>query len=290
MSGKRNYERLPIKLFGKQLLESKDLDPIYVALHQLTQHDGWDNAQVERWMIAYWCFYHAGVASYLSEFKGASFWAKMLVAAANETQTPVGTRWPRGSERRHFRGKQGTSAIAELGNRYGNEPEKMVHFIGGAGGPYATVEKRIRQHRSFGPWISFKVADMLERICGYNITFENSEIFMFDSPTKAAFMVWASNARKPVSTSEPPEEERDGVIKFVVDALTDHFQSHEPPPRGGRPLGLQEVETILCKWKSHVRGHYPLYNDIDEINEGLEVWATKNDSAKMFLANMPKRP
>ena len=53
-------------------------------------------------------------------------------------------------------------------------------------------------------------------------------------------------------------------------------------------MNIQEVETVLCKWKSHMNGHYPLWNDIHDVNTGLEPWAGRCSAARAFLAHMPK--
>ena len=53
-------------------------------------------------------------------------------------------------------------------------------------------------------------------------------------------------------------------------------------------MNIQEVETVLCKWKSHMNGHYPLWNDIHDVNTGLEPWAGCCSAARAFLAHMPK--
>ena len=55
-----------------------------------------------------------------------------------------------------------------------------------------------------------------------------------------------------------------------------------------RPVGLQEVETILCKWKSHMNGHYPLNNDIMEIRHGLKDWLPVSALARAFYDAMPE--
>ena len=37
-----------------------------------------------------------------------------------------------------------------------------------------------------------------------------------------------------------------------------------------------------------MNGHYPLWNDIHEVNTGLEPWAGCCSAARAFLAHMPK--
>ena len=48
--------------FGAQLLETKDLDPVYVMLHEADL----GKPTLYRWLIAYWAFYHCGTAAWAS--------------------------------------------------------------------------------------------------------------------------------------------------------------------------------------------------------------------------------
>lgn len=295
MAGARSYERLPVEEFGRQLLASRDLDPVYCALHDLKRH--WGVSRVARWMVAYWCYYHCGAASYLSDFVGARFWSEMMRAAENKEPAPTDGRWPRGSERRHFRGQQAIRSVEELATRYGDRPEEMVIYVAGSAvepwgklttesNPFEAVAKRVREHRGFGPWISFKVGDMLERVLGTPVDFSEAAVFMFKDPVKAALMVWRDKMRLP-ENAKPKDTA--AAIHGVVEHLLGEFDGTTAPPNGDRLVGLQEVETVLCKWKSHVNGHYPLYNDIDEINEGLTAWVGVTDAAREFQDAMPRR-
>lgn len=284
MSG-RNYERLAIEPFGRQLIETGDLDPIYIAL---TNMEFDDEAHLHRWLIAYWCFYHAGVACWLSEARGPDFWAAMKTAAANVSPTPTGERWPRGSERRHFRGEASVKAVRTLWGKYLEFPEVMVEYIVGPlenqPVPFGEVSGRAQEHPLFGPWIGFKVADMVDRVLERPVSFDNAAVFMFADPTKAALKLWALKAG--LNETAVPKD-RDKAINQVVDYLIAHFADLRAPPKGDRPIGLQEVETVLCKWKSHMNGHYPLFNDIDEINEGVLPWRTTCKTAEAFAHAMP---
>jgi hypothetical protein len=281
----QSYERLSIEDFGAHLLNSGDLDPIYMMLHNVG-HD-FDDPQMYRWLVAYWCFYHAGVASYLSEFRGWGFWKKMMEAGVNETPTPLGGRWPRASERRHFRGFQAINAIQELEDEYGDSPESMVVYLSQCHGvplDYQTVARRVKTHRGFGDWISFKVADMLDRVLQVPVSFDQAEVFMFKDPRKSALMQY--RLRHNITDPEEPIDEP-AAIREVVGYLIDHFSGTAAPPLWDRPVGLQEVETILCKWKSHSRGHYPLNNDCEEIRHGLEEWSKVTKVAKLLAAFVP---
>lgn len=292
---KRTYDRLSVEDFGRHLLDVNELDPIYVALWRcLKMEDGYSWSQAARWMVAYWCYYNAGVASYMAGFEGDEFWEYMLHAAHNSNLAPSPVArpghhngdWPRGHERRHFRGKQAVTGICELIKRYGSRPEDMVTAMTEGDMDYESVARRARQHRGFGPWISFKIADMVDRVLEQRVDFTQAQVFMFTDPVKAALMLWRLRAGVP-ETAQPRDQQ--GAITQVVEYLTEHFSGYTAPPAHDRPVGLQEVETILCKWKSHMNGHYPLWNDTDEINASLREWSSVAPLASPFLVNMPGR-
>lgn len=276
------YDKLSIVDFGRELLKTNDLDPVYVALYGLK----WDQDQIKRWLVAYWCFYHCGFASYISEFEGNQYWDEMMTAAENNTKSPAGGRWPRGAERRHFRGRAATDGIAMLRTRY-DRPESMIDYIIHETiepQPFKTVCARVREHSAFGPWIGFKVCDMLDRVLDVPIDFDQAAIFMFKDPVKAVEMLW----RQQTGYGEKARpKDLNAVITQVVAWLTEEFKDFKAPPIYDRPVSLQEVETVLCKWKSHMNGHYPLRKDTREITEGLAPWAGYT-SVREFRDLMPK--
>lgn len=284
---RRNYERLAIEPFGRQLITSGDLDPVYIALQRLKL--SWPREQIARWLIAYWCFYHCGLASHASEFQGTKFWELLHAAALNDTLAPPGGRWPRGHERRHARGVQGCGMIVDLETRYGEHPGAMVDYI--LGGTriskwlqFQDVANRVKEHTLFGPWIAFKVCDMIDRVLGVPVSFEQAHIFMFKDPVRAAEMLYRE--RSGISREATIKIKTAAIIPGVVAYLEKEYSDLKAPPLWDRPIGLQEVETVLCKWKSHMNGHYPLNNDIDEIQDGLQGWG---QAAEAFSAMMPER-
>lgn len=281
----RDYQRLTIEAFGRQLLTTGDLDPIYISLWQCQERKLLTPEQVCRWLVAYWCYYDAGVASWMSERTGAAFWEAMLVAARNEAPTPLGGRWSRGKERRHFRGLQGIQATQELAKRY-PQPEAMVHYIANEGAPatFVQVAGRAQEHRGFGPWISFKIADMLNRILMVPVDFDKASVFMFDDPRKSALMVFRDKQKMP---KDAPIADEAAAIDKVLGYLGKVFKDYKAAPDYVRPLNVQELETILCKFKSHLNGHYGLNNDIHEILEGVKPWIQHSSTAAKFISTMP---
>lgn len=297
--GLRDYPRLSIFDFGKILLKSEDLDPVYTALWTLDLRNQISEGQLHRWLLAYWCFYHCGVASWISEGSGKEFGERMTVAALNldSDPAPIGGRWPRGHERRHFRGKNAELALSHLFDRFGSSGQmatKLIQYLGETtfssniyrhGVPFKTVSDRAQTLVGFGPWIAWKIADMMERVVNVPVDFTGSDIFMFKDPAEAALLYWTTeNPGKELPASKA---ERTELMHDVAKFLTGYFQDYQAPPRGDRPVNIQEVETILCKWKSHTKGFYPINNDIDEINQGLDSWASVSETARKFRASMP---
>lgn len=272
----KKYQTLKIEEFGRQLLASNDLDPLYVALYKSKAELG--HNVLCRWLLAYWCFYHAGVASYISEFSAEDYWETMMTAARNEN-----LYWSRGKERRHFRAANAINSMNYLVGLNKTASDIIEDWYAPS---LKEVSKRVQQAVGFGPWIAFKVADMMERVLGYSIDFNETEVMMYSEPKKAAWMLWNERAapRYPPNTRFREE----GVLKDVVASLKLTYDSFDAPPTYNRKVGIQEIETILCKWKSHKNGHYPLNNDIHEIREGLTKWMPRSRIAATIFDNMPE--
>jgi hypothetical protein len=276
------YPKLGIVPFGKHLIESGDLDPVYIALHEAKL----EPTLLKRWLLVYWTFYHCGVASYIADADNVElFWERWSLAASNLDPAPISGRWPRGHERRHMRGMNAVRCWEAMAGRYFEAPERFVDVTVPGPTTCREVIKRVRDHVQFGPWIGFKVADMTERVLGTPVDFTNAEVFIFDDPRKAALLFWRLSQNQPEG-ARPRDEGK--VLELAVHFLKESFANHVAPPRNDRPIGLQEVETVLCKWKSHLNGHYPLNNDILEIRAGLQPWCEHSETARRVLAAMPE--
>lgn len=283
----RAYPRLAIEPFGRQLITSGDLDPVYIALAKMEM----DRPQLARWLVSYWLCYHSGAASWLSEQEGDSYWYWLKAAAWNNVSTPLGgdSRWPRAPERRHWRGASAVKSADHLADRY-QTPLDMVEWcawedVDLEGVPLACVDvrERVEEHVGFGPWISFKVADMIDRVWGTPVEFSMTDI-LYDSPEQAALRLWKYKQGLP-DAAEPKDRGR--AVSQVMHHLLDQFKGVTAPPLHDRPIGLPEVETILCKWGSHMNGHYPLDNDLTDIRAGAEPWAAVSSTAAAFLHHFP---
>ena len=241
------YEVLSHWDFGKNLLETGDLDPVYIGLNKLELLP----EQLHQWLLSYWCFYHAGISCQISGLESVDFWHYLLFWASRPAA-------PRGIERRHFRGFAAQKAVHWLQETYISASEAIEDITKGAT-TFQQINSNVQNWPLFGPWIAFKVADMLERCAGIEIDFSNCELEMYSEPTKGALLI-------------ADLEDWDRNVKTVVDQLYIAYSSYKSPPTYDRPVGLQEIETIFCKFKSHYNGHYPLGKDTRELKEMLHGW------------------
>lgn len=261
--------------FGQQLVETGDLDPVYIMLNI-------GNLSPEvtaRWCLAYWMFYHTGVASRIAEHSGPYFWGQVRAALAE--------KWPRGTERRHFRGQNAEKSVNYLQQRF-PEPEDACASLAGLktweeledaaplvdAVPFGHVSMRAQQWVGFGPWIAFKIADMIDVCVGIPVAFPRDSSVWYDEPIKGGVFAWLDKQRHGV----PYNEYYDGLTRAqarervdeMIPYLMQSFATTVGPDNRG--VGVQELETILCKFKSYVNGHYPIGKDTREILHALNGW------------------
>lgn len=236
-----------------------DLDPLYIALWKANL----PYTQLCKFSFAYWCFYHAGLCCKLSEQAG--FFGALLEVVKG------GTAYPRGTERRHFRGKLAIESITAIERRFRRVgAEGIVDWIAEAAPIVGKVMGRVEQLPGFGPWISWKAADMLERLGLAKINFTEADLVrMFRSSKQGAEEVCAA-AR--IGSGLVP------AYQYLVAKL----ESLKAPPRYERPINVQEIETILCKWHSHLGGHYPVGKDSRELRLGILRYARYRTSQKLL--------
>lgn len=252
---------LSVLKFGKIMLETNDLDPIYVMLHASKM----PRDQLKRWILAYVCYYNAGVATFCSEVTGAEFWARLRKGHED--------KWPRGAERRHFRGGTSDYVTSWLPKTY-ETPEEAIDFLVGKKSErkFSQVIARVKTWKYFGPWVAFKIADLIDRVLGYPVDFSDCRLDIYDTPKKGAELVIKLYGK-------------DSDMNGVIDRLEKHFSTFQAPPFYDRPINVQEIETILCKFHSHSHGHYPVGKDTKEIAEGLHGWGKL---AKSLIKHLPK--
>lgn len=258
---KPTYPILPWQEFGRQLIESLDLDPVYVMLYKArhAKHDAIDDVLLKRFCLAYWMFYSCDTASRIAE--DDNFWKGCVLAQLE--------KWPRGAERRHYRGDTSSKSIKQLMS-IPAPPEGIVDYMT-KGNTFEDIQRNLQNYYAFGPWITWKIADMAERVLGKDIDFSAADLSMYKEPLAGAALIAPS-----------------GNLKFAITLLEREFNMMKAPPAYDRWLNIQEYETILCKYKSHVNGHYPLWKDTREIHESTAK--SPSTLGKYLLQFLPPLP
>lgn len=255
---------LSVQQFGEGLLRTNDLDPVYVALWKARL----PHSQLLRLILAYSCLYHLGAAAKLSEFQNKKYWDKLEEAAINE-----GLKWPRNSERRHFRGAAAIKTVESLRAKY-TTPELAVHQWFKHDTTFTELSRRVQEEEGYGPWIAFKLGDLAERL-GWPVDFSDCELGIYKDPKQGAALYVYGDWGHPITPLE---------LKTTIEGLVGYFYKFLAPPRYERRVNVQEVESILCKWKSYMRGHYTLGHDIAQVRKNLVGWGP---TAEELLAQMP---
>jgi Amino acid:DNA transferase len=256
---------MDIRDFGTALIRTGDLDPVYIGIVGAKLEE----PQLCRLLLAYWFFYHLGVAAHLSNFEGNAYWAIVREAAINRTQS---RSWPRGTERRHFRAEAAVKAVDWMRSHY-PQPEDPVRSLKQYDFQQSLMDA-VLKWLMFGPWIAFKAADMMERVYGHPVRFNKDVILMYEEPRAGLELL--SKDSNFITVDRSHAAIYSGLIQF--------FSALWAPPDKKRMCGPQEVETILCKYKSMKGGHYHIGKDIHEVRTGLEGWGA---TAEKILLSMP---
>lgn len=235
---------------GYDMIATQDLDPIYTIAAASNMGDD----MLKRWLLAYWCYYHAGVSSYVAEGKPGQFYDRMWEGSGLDG----GDKWPRGMERRYFYGQQAANLLNGL-EGYGG-PEKIVNAMTNHY-DFQSIASAVEGFTGFGPWMAWKVADMAERVLCYDVDFSNSEIGIYKDPVMGAAFILTGDKSYDISSEE---------LASVVDDMESQLSHLKAPPYYDRPINIQEIETVLCKYKAHCYGFYPLGNDTHHIHKGFE--------------------
>lgn len=246
--------------FGRRLVETGDLDPVYILLWEASLEPD----TLERWLLAYWCFYHVGVACWAADRGDAGdYWGALGTAAGSK-------EYPRCHERRHFRGAAALGAVERLRSR---GVTALFNDLYAAGPTARDVIAAVTGWHMFGPWIGFKVADMLERLGLRTVRFDTDTAFYKGSPQEGAELLWRVEHPGEGRRAEGKDESR-----WAAERILTELADLTAPPAHDRPLGVQEAETICCKWSSYTKGRYHLGEDIEGCRRALG-WASARRSA-----------
>lgn len=244
--------------FAAKTIYTDDLDPVYVALYKC----GMPEDMLMRWCAAFVTYYHMGTACQLCTLKDDEFW------------TELWTRYdtaPRASERRHFRGEAGKKAIKAWIQTYGT-PER---FFAACMQPsfMKLLQLSIPQ---IGHYFTWKCMDLREAVFGYEVDWTDSEYHMVALPMQGLDVIFPDlQNKKRANYAE--------ALLRVADAI----RYINAPPRGVRPCGVAEAETVCCMAKSYYKSQKPIGKDIVEKRHDLTGYG---EIADHILSFMPLEP
>lgn len=253
--------------WGKTLLDAREADPPYDMLVNAYRAGVLTDESLRRWLMGFWLFYHVGVAAFLAERPSNFFWASALMIACKQPNefVPDG-KWPRGGYRRYFRGKAATDTLNYFAGGY-RSPEQIVDSLYSGCKTFQGIEKRVKALPTYGYTMSFKIADMGERVLGLPITFDNEMKFP-DEPDKG----------------EQITSELFGVDRATVRAKLLYAIKDCPiPGLDTRHPGVQEAETVACEYKHFLSGKFKIGQDGPKLRSHLSGYGDLAQELAKYL-------
>jgi len=235
-------------VFGKRLIQTKDLDPVYCVIKECKELN--DPSNLKPWLLAYWCFYDMGTASWIYEGgQEGKYWERFGLASGSK-------EYSRGRERRHYRGQAAVKSFNYLKAR--GLQDLFQNLQGDI--TCDKVMEEVTNWYLFGPWIAFKAADMLERLSLASVAFTNEDVYLFESPLKGA-----EELRESLSSNVLDKD----LPCWAVDTILENLGPMMAPPAMERVINAQEAETVLCKWHAYNNNKYKIGEDIEACHKSL---------------------
>ena len=243
--------------FGKGLIKSQDIDPLYPVLRDLVDGMGFEEA--------YW-LQHLYVAWYNLP-SGWRAWIDMPMPESFDPEL-IDPRWPTGTERRANRGGK---VIAHLSSTIDTidkdfEGDIVRFFTDGIFEPedsyqptvnWMVMNERLQGLYLNGRWAAYKQCEVLRRVMDVPLEAPDMGMQFSSGPREGLAMLYG----------EVPGQTR-GVIN-QLDAQARDLQ--ERALAMGLEADIEELETVLCNFKSLRKGKYYIGHDIDELQEQIDV-------------------
>lgn len=262
-----NFEYNPDQPFwlnhAKATIITDDLDPVYVGVQRSMSQLG--EAKTHRFLTAMVLYYHIGLACQITDSSDdLNFWEVM---EANYEGTK------RGTERRYFRGEQGTRSLNYLKKTF----KTPTDFITGLYRPkYSQLMTAFEPVPAFGPYFVWKIQDFYDRILSMPIEPDTCVLHLPGEPLKGMELV-----RKEM-----------GLDGYTVKQMFDYMEAAlhlegvvTAPPLHDRPVDIREIETCMCMLKHYYNGSDYVGKDLVDKYESLEGYG---ETADLIRSHIPK--
>ena len=237
--------------FADVTIGTNDLDPMYEFFTSM-RNSTYGEDYTDRVMMHFVLFYHIGEAIDAANYTGQQWWTHVWSKFGS---------CRRGTERRHFRGKQGMDALTRLQRAVdGAAPEDAFRMM--TAPSYTELMNLFTKGRfegtGFGTYFVWKILDLQERVLlnPISVTHDEALKYLPDEPRKCAAHIW-------------PHRSLSAVLHEVCEYIADY----PVPTTEHRTCGIQEAETILCMLKGYfITKKHVIGDDIREKHSQLAAY------------------
>jgi hypothetical protein len=250
--GEERFEELVE--FMRHMHDSGDLDPLYPMLAWLER----EMPEEQQLWLSF---------LYVAWYNIASGWAAFNMYPHPHEFLPrdLDPKWPTGTERRANRGGKVAEHIQDFLLKIASTGIVGWHHLGLKGEDriedwYVTNEK-IKMLYMNGRWAGYKHCEVLQKVNDFDITAPDMGHANSSGPREGLGMLYDTSGMNG----------NDAEIIAELDAMGEDLTARLNDALPGYNLEVEDVETILCNWKSLMKGKYYVGHDIDENQEQILV-------------------
>lgn len=232
--------------FHRELVTSRDLDPVYPVYRRLADDLGLTADQRIALVVLHVAYYHAGSA--LLAFSGAN---GLRDVGTSRLDLPCAT------ERRGHRSPAALLAHLNDLTRRAGEILGWCRTAASQGGPasgWTYLTEQLTTLHGNGRWAAYKTAEMFQHILPLPIEAPDMGHAFSSGPRKGLALLYEADL--PTGNDAASVRHLDSLSREVVAHL-------------GRGTTMAEAETSLCDFHSLAVGRYYAGHDIDQMQEQL---------------------
>jgi len=254
--------------FGRHLVATKDIDPIYPLIKWVIQDRRLDDEQAHWLVYLYLCAYNAPTAwAIFQEFNDPHFYSASVTESFKKWEAERRPRLRINIERRGLRGGKIVEALEAYSCLVAGVPQRG--WLETADGwlerdskeAFSRLWNHVQMVPFVGRWAAFKWLDLLKHVLDYPIEFPDMRLAYCTGPRQALEELYLG-ARS---------DRQDGPYIEWLDGVGKGLRTQVGS--AGLSLTFDELETALCNFLSTMHGRYYIGHDIDECQGDLEVWS-----------------
>jgi hypothetical protein len=238
--------------FGKHMLDSEDIDPIYPVLRQLISDLELGRPQAEWLVVLYLAYYE--ITSALTAFRAHPDPDDRSICGDLTTlKLPTGIE-RRGLRQPHLMAAHLESWLSRFDGRGFFTPAQEwfandLYFNDGV------LDQYIQGVAYNGRWASYKAREVVHKVLGYPNAAADAGHEGSSGPRKGLTLFFPEVKGNGPRAIEQLDEQTDVLMRAT--------RAH------GVEVNVEEVETLLCDFKSLAHGRYYVGHDTDLMLEGI---------------------